>query len=48
MYLHALPDGVQRCEVGVDGADVPHEGRHRGVVVVLPAQLRNHRAFIFL
>lgn len=41
--LHALSDGVKSSEVGVDGAHVPQVGRHGGVVVVAPAQLRVDR-----
>ena len=38
--LDRLPDGVERRQVGVHGADVPQEGRHRRVVVVLERKPR--------
>ena len=41
--MHALSDGVEGSQVGVDGAHMPQVGRHRGVVVVAPAQLRVDR-----
>ncbi len=44
--LDRLPDGVQGRQVGVDGADVPQEGRHGGVVVILERKPRKNRLLI--
>ena len=45
-YLNTLSDGVERGEVGVDGGDVPEEGRHGGVVVVLKGADPINRVFL--
>ena len=42
-HLNALPDGVERSEVGVDSGHVPQEGRHTAQILTFVSALKDFK-----